>query len=298
MASSETEKVEQLEALVNTLREDFDALKTENTYLKLDIQRLQELTTNLHGEKIEEEECNCNLTEIEQNIRQNGITIAKVRHDVVLNGEHTIQNHDDIEETKSEIDDLEATINAVSMDLEATINNVKADLEASIGSVKTDLQQNVADLTALIDQNSKSISDLINVVNTRVIFSAVRTGDNDVHSGQIITFTETKANIGGGMDPDSGVFTTPVAGIYSFSFSARTDDSDPYTNIAVYKNDVYLFRISDYNNSGQNNFGNISYSWVFTLAKNDKIHLKVSKNGLDVYGEDFVWFNGQLLMAQ
>ena len=129
-----SEKVEQLEALVNTLREDFDALKTENSYLKLDIQKLQKLTTNLerlefHGEKIKAEECNCNLTEIEHDIRQNGITIAKVRHDVVLNGEHTIQNHDNIEETKSEVDVLEATVNAMSMDFEATIKNVKADLE-------------------------------------------------------------------------------------------------------------------------------------------------------------------------
>ena len=56
-------------------------------------------------------------------------------------------------------------------------------------------------------------------VNTRVIFSAVRKYRN-VYPGDDITFDETVTNIGSGMDPESGVFTAPVSGIYSFSFSA------------------------------------------------------------------------------
>ena len=55
-------------------------------------------------------------------------------------------------------------------------------------------------------------------VNTRVIFSAVRT-KNYVNPGDNITFDDTVTNIGNGIDPESGVFTAPVSGIYSFSIS-------------------------------------------------------------------------------
>ena len=53
-------------------------------------------------------------------------------------------------------------------------------------------------------------------VNTHVIFSAVQKSRD--FANKDITYSETVANIGNGMNPDTGVFTTPVSGIYSFSF--------------------------------------------------------------------------------
>ena len=113
------------------------------------------------------------------NIRQNGIEIAKVRHLAVLNGEHISQNlkaiNDNKVETENTIMDLKASINNVEStlehvktDLEASIFSVKANMEALIDSVKTDtkasidlvkqdIQQNVAELASSIDVNSNSI---------------------------------------------------------------------------------------------------------------------------------------------
>ena len=113
------------------------------------------------------------------NIRQNGIEIAKVRHLAVLNGEHISQNlkaiNDNKVETENTIMDLKASINnvestlehvktdleasifSVKANMEALIDSVKTDTEASIDLVKQDIQQNVAELASSIDVNSNSI---------------------------------------------------------------------------------------------------------------------------------------------
>ena len=42
-----------------------------------------------------------------------------------------------------------------------------------------------------------------------------------------LTFDGTMVNAGGGFDPNTGLFTAPRAGIYSFSFHALTQDGSP-----------------------------------------------------------------------
>ena len=137
-------------------------------------------------------------------------------------------------------------------------------------------------------------------LKTRVVFSAVRSsssesGDyyNHVKPGEVITFTHTEANIGNGMNPDTGFFTVPVSGIYSFSFSAMSNGIDTSTYIQVCQNGVKQFTISD-----PNSYGLLGYSWTMYLAQNDIIHLYNVNNGLYVTPDINVWFNGQLLMAE
>ena len=127
-----TDRVEQLEALVHSLKEEMVELK-----VRLDAKQ----------------QCECNLTEIEHDIRQNGIKIAKLRHTVVLNREHISENLDKINQNQIEVEntigsvktDLES-MNNVQMELEASIDQVNSTLQDAIESVDLDLQDTVADL--------------------------------------------------------------------------------------------------------------------------------------------------------
>ena len=81
-----------------------------------------------------QEQCECNLTDIEDQIRQNGLTIAKVRHIVYLNDIRISENLD-------EINEIESTVDSVKLDLEASIDQVKLDLDGTNDTLKTGLDR-------------------------------------------------------------------------------------------------------------------------------------------------------------
>ena len=136
-----------------------------------------------------------------------------------------------------------------------------------------------------------------------MVFSVARKSPSDyisnhVQPREVITFTDTVANIGNAMNPDDGIFTIPISGLYSFSFSAMSTGNDTSTYIEVHKNDEKQFIISDHNNYGHTNYVNIGYSWTMHLVQNDKIHLYMFSNGLYVTLGVNVWCNAQYIMVQ
>merc|ERR1712025_34308 len=58
-----------------------------------------------------------------------------------------------------------------------------------------------------------------------VYFDAYRTKAYDGGGEENLTFNGTSANVGGGMDPDTGVFNAPVGGSYMFVFHIATHDN-------------------------------------------------------------------------
>ena len=121
--------------------------------------------------QLSQKQCECNLTDIEDQIRQNGITIAKVRHIVYLNDNRISENLEEINDIESTVNsvklELEASINSVKVDLEASIDQVKLDLETTIETVKNGLEQNLVDLGTMIENNENSILDTSNRVDVR-----------------------------------------------------------------------------------------------------------------------------------
>lgn len=163
-----------------------------------------------------------------------------------------------------------------------------------------------------VEALAERIKALESKVNTRVIFSVVRKGldedryPNKADLGEIITYTDVIANVGQGMDPNTGVFEAPVSGIYSFSFSALSDTekstlSGFKTSIEVIKNlqgDYLDSRFYIYQDNGtQEFFENLSFSWMMSLTKGDRIHLAMAKYGTKLLTTDNypLYFNGQLL---
>ena len=160
---------------------------------------------------------------------------------------------------------------------------------------------------------AERVKALESKVNTRVIFSVARKGlgrygqyEHYTELGQIITYTDVIANVGQGMDPNTGIFEAPVSGIYSFSFSALSDSTEALngyaTRIKVIKNLLGHWSEFDiFQDAGTNAFmENLSFSWMMSLYKGDKIHLAMNTWGAKLLTTDDhpLYFNGQLLEAK
>ena len=183
---------------------------------------------------------------------------------------------------------------------------VQSHLKTTIRSVWREelLPEQTSEVKALKER----IQAIESKLNTRVIFSVHRIGEsNNPPLDQIITYSKVIVNEGQGMDPDSGVFVVPVSGIYQFSFSALTgienlsDDGYNHASVKVFKNDDRQFNIlSNPDESAKNSKENLSFSWLMSLTKDDKIYLKMYENGNTLHVKDHypVVFNGHLLMAQ
>ena len=136
------------------------------------------------------------------------------------------------------------------------------------------------------------LQELDSIVKTKVIFEGKKTSNGDFTD--YITYEE-EVSIGEGFDASTGTFTTPMDGLYQFSFSGRSSSTTDVTFIRVYKNgDEVGIRISDRNTAGHGN--NIAFIWLMELSRNDQIRLKIDSDDL-VYAQSsfpVIW-TGQLL---
>ena len=97
-----------------------------------------------------------------------------------------------------------------------------------------------------------------------------------------ITFDETYENAGNGMDASSGIFTTPEEGVYLFGIKGTTaQESNDWTRISVYSDDDWIFQISDGNKA--DTWNNIGATWIWRMAKDEKVRLEVDNNQLAVH---------------
>ena len=89
-------------------------------------------------------------------------------------------------------------------------------------------------------------------------------------------------------------FVAPYAGTYAFTFSASTA-INKYGNfyMRVRKNGALDFEIHDRN--GEDDANNVSYSWLTTLQRGDKIDFYIYSHSLRSHPLLPVTFTGQLI---
>ena len=127
----------------------------------------------------------------------------------------------------------------------------------------------------------------------RIAFAALRNSGH-VAAGNTISYNVLIANVGNAFSHETGIFTCPQSGSYSFSFSAEIDGS---SDIHVYMtrnghNEVLI------DNHGNVTYTNLSYVWSLKLQRGDKIQMKVySGDKLYVGSERHVHFSGHLVKA-
>ena len=190
-------------------------------------------------------ECNCDLSGIEHDIRTNGISIAQVKQLVDLNDGRINENLDHI-------------------------NN----LETSIGNMESFPSPG------------------------RIIFSAYK-AEGSFFSGNV-TYATLVENVGDGLDISTGVFTTPLSGLYMFSFSGRTYNSNPegspgsWTKVGINVNGVQEFEIGCFTTELMND-EHLSHTWLSHLQVNDKVSLKIPYGQMYSDSSFRITFSGYLV---
>jgi len=139
---------------------------------------------------------------------------------------------------KQDISDLNARCDKETADrlaaeggLTSRIDKEIIDREDAITEIKNRMDTEAADRSGEMDDLKKKLMRenlyLKSVAGKplSVYFDAFRTKAYDGGGEENLTFNGTSANVGGGMDPDTGVFNAPVGGSYMFVFHIATHDN-------------------------------------------------------------------------
>ncbi|XP_041653188.1 collagen alpha-1(X) chain-like [Cheilinus undulatus] len=146
-------------------------------------------------------------------------------------------------------------------------------------------------------QNSENqILELNNKGRTKVIFSAAIGGSAAVgpyDTDTTLVYKRVITNIGNAYSPATGIFTTPVAGVYYFTFFFHAGGNSR-TYLQLYKNSDLMVTAHDYptETDRADNGGNAVF---LQLQQGDQVYVRL---GLDsnVWGNDYITtFSGSLV---
>merc|ERR1719266_3091891 len=115
--------------------------------------------------------------------------------------------------------------------LTSRIDKEIIDREDAITEIKNRMDAELADRGNEMDDLKKKLMrenlylKAVAAKPLSVYFDAYRTKAYDGGGEENLTFNGTSANVGGGMDPNTGVFNAPVGGSYMFVFHIATHDN-------------------------------------------------------------------------
>lgn len=155
--------------------------------------------------------------------------------------------------------------------------------------LKVDAIQNTAGTSAMTIDSSGRI-----LTSARPAFMARRTS---LQSAGVIIFDTAMVNIGSHYNTSTGVFTAPVAGIYSFSpvVLSDTDGTDQFFVTAIRVNGS-SYAQEQVHTDLDNDFG-ASFTVIASLSANDTVdvHTNYKIYGTSAATSNFTHFSGYLL---
>merc|ERR1711973_1045374 len=153
-----------------------------------------------------------------------------------------------------EISDREAA----NSDLMARMDSQNEDKAREIEELRTRMMKENAFLKNLAD---KSLG---------VFFDAYRTKAYDGGGEENLTFNGTYCNVGGGFDPDTGIFTAPAGGSYLFMFHIATHDNKKAL-LSIRKNGEEIASIFDQNHKDNHKNSMAGQTIIINVNRGDEI---------------------------
>jgi len=161
---------------------------------------------------------------------------------------------------------------------------------SNVGSVLVYNEKIYLERTGYLDVSSNFIAQnpvFFVATNNRLYFDA---GTSGTALNIIYVFNVVNLNVGGGYDPQTGIFTAPITGYYKFDYNAATDNSGIlWYNTSFIKNGLRV-QPGNMSTALQSNMGNLSGQIVIDLEAGDTFAVVVIRGYMDKPGGSFTGF--------
>jgi len=191
---------------------------------------------------------------------------------------------------KSENDGRKADIAALNSRLDSESSARDSEDKALNGRIDSEIKDRenaCAELLARMDSQNEDKARELEELRTRmmkenqflrslagktlgVYFDAYRTKAYDGGGEENLTFNGTYCNVGGGLDPDTGIFTAPVGGTYMFMFHIATHDNKKAL-LSIRRNGEEIASIFDQNHKDNHKNSMAGQNIVIDVNRGDEI---------------------------
>jgi len=244
---------------------------TENNARKSEIKANDDWAKSENSARKSEIEALKNFAETENEARKTGISnvdnFARTEND---------GRKADIAALNSRLDSENSARTAEDQALSDRLNKEVSDRETAIADLqaRSDGQndERISDIGDLKTRMLKENAYLKNLAGKTlgVCFNAYRTKAYDGGGEENLTFQGAYANVGGGLDIDTGIFTCPVGGTYLFQFHIATHDNKKAL-LSIRKNGEEIASIFDQNHKDNHKNSMAGQSIILEVKKGDEI---------------------------
>ena len=110
------------------------------------------------------------------------------------------------------------------------------------------------------------------------MFTAIYDQEIPQNVGAYVKFDRFLLNIGNSFDLNNGTFTSPIDGVYQFTFHGTALNN--WSGIHVWQNEDLKLAFAGGNGFSDGNSDAFSSTWLLSMRKGDTLKLKISGYGV------------------
>merc|ERR1712241_343707 len=246
-------------------------LDTENSARKSEIAALDERTKSDNEARKTEIANLDNFAKSENSARKDEIAnlnnFAKSEND---------GRKQDIADLNARVDKEISDRNSAESALNSRVDKEIIDREDAITEIKNRMDTEAADRGCEMDDLKRMLMRENLYLKSlagkplSVYFDAYRTKAYDGGGEENLTFNGTSVNVGGGMDPDTGIFNAPVGGNYLFVFHIATHDNKKAL-LSIRLNGEEVASVFDQNHKDNHKNSMAGTTIMLNLKKGDEV---------------------------